>query len=578
VLNVRGVPTVPGTPRNVSVGDGQVVATWTSVLDTGGLPVLRYWVTAVGTNGDRVRQECPTTTCTVTALRNAVEYKLTVTAENQLGEGPPSPESAPMIPDVVPDQMAAPTVQRQAGRTGGALVISWAAPTNRGSAITSYTVTMKTAGGQSRTASPGATSFVWDNLSNGTDYSFSVQATNNSGTSAESEIGTGRPSAPADAPSVSATDGNAPNGGSLLAQWHAPASDNGERVTAYLLNVSTNKDSFSIDGPADVTVSADSPDGNYTHLFEGLTNGVNYYIAVRAVNAAGNSDVGRSPAAMPYGVPTVPEAPKVVPGDRQATVSMGATAASPGATIVEWMVSGWDNDGHTVTNKMATAHADGGFSLTVALVGPNVWGRTWQFTAIPRVQSANGQIKEGSQSPVSNPVQPKGAPGTPDVAIAAQQGVSGSSVFLLFGITRGDGNGNPPTRKLTYSSPWGSGTANDADQFQLTVPMAAAGTVTALDGLDSTGSVVVQQTVSVNPTTSLLTVRYVPETVVPLFCQVLTGTTVSGKTQATDTPDGSSTYHTYTYSYETVPAETTITLQCGGDNNDPTTYQISTTK
>ena len=85
VLNVRGRPAAPWTPRNLSVGDGRVVATWTSVLDTGGLPVLRYWVTAAGTNGDRVRQECPTTTCTVTALRNAVEYTLTVTAENQLG-------------------------------------------------------------------------------------------------------------------------------------------------------------------------------------------------------------------------------------------------------------------------------------------------------------------------------------------------------------------------------------------------------------------------------------------------------------------------------------------------------------
>ena len=63
-----------------------------------------------------------------------------------------------MIPDVVPDQVAAPSVQRQAGRAGGALVISWVTPTNRGSAITSSPVPMKTAGGQSRTARTGATS------------------------------------------------------------------------------------------------------------------------------------------------------------------------------------------------------------------------------------------------------------------------------------------------------------------------------------------------------------------------------------------------------------------------------------
>ena len=260
---------------------------------------------------------------------------------------------------------------------------------------------------------------------------------------------------------------------------------------------------------------------------------------------------------------------------------MGATDASQGATIVEWMVSGWDNAGHTVTNKMATAHADGGFSLTVALVGPNVWGRTWQFTAIPRVQSANGQIKEGSQSPVSNPVQPKGAPGTPDVAIAAQQGVSGTSVILLFGITRGDGNGNPPNMTLTYSSPWGSGTANGANQFELTVPMTGTGTVTvrqtAQDGSYSTGTVVVQQTVSVDTATAIMTVGYSPEK--PLVCQAVSGATVLVKGKATEVAQaGSPTYYTYEYSYAGVPVGTDITLQCGGDKDAPTTYQISTTR
>jgi hypothetical protein len=346
--------------------------------------------------------------------------------------------------------------------------------------------------------------------------------------------------------------------------------------------VSTNKDSFSIGGPADVTVSADSPDGNYSHLFEGLTNGANYYVAVRAVNAAGNSDVGRSPAAMPYGVPTVTVAPTVVPGDAQATVSMGATAASSGATIVQWVVSGLDNAGHTVTNKVATAHADGGFALSVALVGPNVWGTIWTFTAIPRVQSANGQIKEGGQSPPSAAVQPKGALGKPTVQIVTQQGVKGGKASLLFSIAPGNWNGNPPKTGFTYSSPWANGTANGADQFSLDIPITETGTVTvtqtAAGGTpSSTGTVVVQPTISVDSATAVMTVRYAPEQA--LYCEVLSGgATVLGPSQATDVPDGSSGYHTYTYSYATVPAETTIRLRCGGDNNAPTTYQITTTR
>jgi len=486
----------------------------------------------------------------------------------------------------VPDQVAAPSVQRQAGRAGGALVISWVTPTNRGSAISTYTVTMKTAGGQSRTVTAAATSMVWDNLTNGTDYSFTLQATNNSGTSAESEIGTGRPSAPPDAPPVTATDGNAPNGGTLLAQWHPPA-NNGEAITTYLLNVSTSKDSITIDGSADFLVSADSaPDGNFSHIFTGLTNGVSYYVAVRAVNVAGNSEVGQSGAAMPYGAPAVTVAPTAVPGDGVATVSMGATDAPAGATIDSWIVNGTDSAGQTVS-KVATAAADRGFSVVVPLVGPNVWGRTWQFVAVPRVRSQQtGQIKDGGQSPASDAVQPKGPPGNPDVQVVTQQGVSpggvNPTVTLRFAITPGDGNGNPQTSMtFTYSSPWGDGGANGANQFELTIPMTATGTVTvrqtAADGSYSTGTVVVQQTVSVDTAKAIMTVNYSPEK--PLFCEALSGTTVLDPRNAIEVAQaGSPTYYTYEYSYAAVPVGTgRITLQCGGDSAAPT-YQISTTR
>ncbi len=580
VANVRGKPGAPGTPRNVAIGDGSLTATWTSVLDNGGLPVNGYWLTATGADGQVQRVSCPTTTCTVTGLHNTVAYALTVRAQNDVGEGPASPASAPMVPDVVPDQMAAPSVQRQSGRSGGSLVIAWVPPTNRGSAISSYTVTMKTAGGQSRSVPASATSLVWDNLTNGTDYSFTVQATNNSGSSAESAIGTGRPSAPPDAPNVTAVDGNDPGGGSVLGQWHPPAS-NGEPITAYLLNISTNPGSFTVDGPADVTVGAASaPDGSFSHLFTGLTNGVTYYVAVRAVNLAGNSDVGRSGAVVPYGAPTVKVAPTAVPGDHSATVSMGPTTAPPGATVVAWVVSGYDTVGETVPNKVAAATADGGFSLTITWSYPNVYGHTWQFTAVPRVQSSSGQVKDGRPSPASDPVQPKGPPGRPEVTIVAPQGVTGSSVDLLFSVTPGDSNGNPPAMTLTYSSPWGSGTANGADQFVVTVPMTATGPVTvtqtATDGSYSTGSVVVGPTVSVDPATAVMTVRYASEK--PLFCQTLSGATVLDSGKATEVADGAAGYYTYQWAYDTIPSGTGIMLQCGGNSSSPTTYQISTTR
>ena len=261
---------------------------------------------------------------------------------------------------------------------------------------------------------------------------------------------------------------------------------------------------------------------------------------------------------------------------------MGATNASPGATIVQWVVSGWDNAGDTVTNKVATANADGSFSLTVTLPLPNVWGRTWQFTAIPRVQSANGQIKEGGQSPESAAVQPFGAMVKPGVQVVVQQGVTGADANILFTIAPGTTNGHPTDLTLTYISSWGNGTANAVNQFALPIPMTATGPVTVTqtssDGSYSTGTLVVLPTISVNPETSLLTVRYVPEK--QLFCQVLAsdGTVLGTATAATDAPDGSPSYYTYQYSYAGITPGTDITLQCGGDSAAPTTYQISTTR
>ena len=111
--------------------------------------------------------------------------------------------------------------------------------------------------------------------------------------------------------------------------------------------------------------------------------------------------------------------------------------------------------------------------------------------------------------------------------------------------------------------------------------MTDTGTVTvrqtAQDGSFSTGAVVVQQTVSVDTATAIMTVSYSPEK--PLFCQAVSWATVLVKGQATAVAHaGSPTYYTYEYSYAGVPVGTDITLQCGGDKAAPTTYQISTTR
>jgi hypothetical protein len=126
----------------------------------------------------------PATTATVTGLTNGTAYTFTVSATNAVGTGPASAQSSAVTP-TAPTAPAAPTgVSATAGNAQA--VVSWTAPSNGGSAITSYTVT-PFVGGTAQSpmtvsGSPPATSATVTGLTNGTAYTFTVSATNAIGT------------------------------------------------------------------------------------------------------------------------------------------------------------------------------------------------------------------------------------------------------------------------------------------------------------------------------------------------------------------------------------------------------------
>src|SRR6185295_411855 len=170
---------------------------WTAPSSNGGATITGY--TATSSPGSLTCTTTGGTSCTVTGLTNGTGYTFTVTATNSIGTGPASSPSASVTPVAPPGVPGPPTAV--SGAPGNAQVaVSWSAPgSNGGSTITGYTVTSNPDGKTCTTT--GALNCTVTALTNGSSYTFTVTATNSSGTGAASNPSTavmpaGAPAAP----------------------------------------------------------------------------------------------------------------------------------------------------------------------------------------------------------------------------------------------------------------------------------------------------------------------------------------------------------------------------------------------
>ena len=416
-LTTTGPPASPGAPTGITAtsGSGSATISWIAP-NNGGSPITAYVVTPfVGTTAQipvQVTGSPPATTTVLTGLTPNTAYTFKVSATNAVGTGPSSAASNSVIigADTVP---ATPTnVSASAGNTTA--TVSWTAPFNGGSPITSYTVTGRpqqgeTGGGQVTaivTGSPPATSTTVTGLPNGTAYAFSIIATNSIGPSQESAssnsvIPGALPAPPTD---VVGTGGNA----SATISWTAPA-DGGSPITSYLL---TPYVGAAAQVPTTITGSPPS-----TTATLALNNGTTYTFTVSAANA-----VGAGPASAPSNPvtpsATVPGAPTGVTGsgaDASATVSWTAPA-NGGSPVTSYVITPFIG-----TTAQATITVTGAPPATSTIVGGLTNGTTYTFTV-----SAANAIGAGPASAASAPVTPAGVPGAPGGVSAAPGNASAS--------------------------------------------------------------------------------------------------------------------------------------------------------
>ena len=212
---------------------------------------------------------------------------------------------------------AAPTVAAVSGSTTS-LTVSWSAPANNGSAITSYDLQYRQGTSGNFTNGPqnvNGTSATLTGLAANSPYQVQVRATNAEGDSDWSASGSGTtnavqtataPTAPT-APTVAAGSGSST---SLAVSWSAPA-DNGSAITSYDLQYRQGTSGNFTDGPQNVN-------GTSVTL-TGLAANSPYQVQVRATNAEGDSDWSAS------GSGTTADPPGVTVSPSELTVAEGTT-------------------------------------------------------------------------------------------------------------------------------------------------------------------------------------------------------------------------------------------------------------
>ncbi len=282
--------TVPGAPTGVNAIPGNALATvsFTGPSSSGGSNITSYTVTPYtgGTAGKTTSG--PHSPIIVKGLTNGTSYTFTVTAKNKLGTGPASTASSPVIPVTVP---RAPT--QVIATPGNALATVNFTPTpavpvsDGGSPVISYIVTPYIGRAAQQIATGTGSPIIVPGLSNGTAYTFTVEATNSFGTGLPTKAVKATPATFPDAPTgVTAAPGKAQATISFTPTPAVPASDGGYPVTSYMVTPYDNG-----------TPTGKTTSGSHSPIIvKGLTGGHSYTFTVTAKNKVG-ADSGSVSAA-----------------------------------------------------------------------------------------------------------------------------------------------------------------------------------------------------------------------------------------------------------------------------------------
>jgi hypothetical protein len=378
----------PGSPTGLTAayaGSSGVLLNWVAPVDsgTGSVPVDRYRITydssAFNISGS--------TTFTAVGLTNGTLYTFGVTSINTVNllSTPATIQWTPATSPTAPSPVTATAGIRSAS-------LSWGAPNNNGSAITSYTVMVSSSNGGSlgTIGTISGTSCTVTGLTDGKDYTFTVTATNAAGTSA---AGTSNTITLAGLPGIPVIQTPTQGDTQVTVNWSAPSS-NGSAITTYYIQPYAAGSLFNI-------ISTASTATSYT--VTNLTNGTSYTFSVAAVNGVGTGSYSsQSSPVTPAGLPGPPNITSTPAGDTQVTVNWSAPTSN----------------GSTISNYSIQEYIGGSFNRTIttgsAATSYTVTGLTNGTSYTFSVAAVNG-VGTGSYSSQSSPVTPASLPDPPNI-------------------------------------------------------------------------------------------------------------------------------------------------------------------
>ena len=210
-------------------------------------------------------------------------------------------------------------------------------------------------------------------------------------------------SAPGAPALTSATAGNA----QVVLHWTAPTNNGGSPITGYDVLRGTSSGGESVTPIATLGVVL-----TYTNV--SLTNGVQYFYEVEAVNSRGRSVASNELAATPQSAPTVPGAPTIgTPARGNASVTVNWTAPENNGGDA---LTGYSVKMENVTTSTSTSDACPSSTTstsTSCTVASLINGDVYTFSV-----AAINAVGTGSFSSSSTSVTPSTVPGAPTIGAA----------------------------------------------------------------------------------------------------------------------------------------------------------------